>query len=96
MVTNNFHSMRFFITESPYQPGNPVLGSVNVINGIPCPEKGITANTAQTIYEFLNDLKYVWLSNKTMPEFDNLNPEHIRAAMASLDCVGYHAEELKE
>jgi len=88
--------LRYNITESPFQENNPTLGFVNIINGFPCPD-GIPMEAAHAIYEFLENMKYVWLPRtKGMPEFDKLNPEHIRAAMASMDCVGYHAEEVKE
>ena len=87
-------NIRYQITDSPYHPGSPVLGYVNIINGVPCPE-GLDETAAEAIYLYLNGLNYVWLSkNKTMPEFDDQNEEHIRAAMAGLDCEGYHAEEI--
>ena len=87
-------NLKFKIIDSPYKPGNPVLGSVNIVNGVPCPE-GLPAECAETISQFLANLNFVWLPrSKGMPEFDDQNEEHVRAAMNSLDCQGYHAEEV--
>ena len=86
--------LRFQITNSPYSPSNPVLGHVNMVNGVPCPQ-GLDENCVSAICHYLDGLNYVWLpSTKSMPEFDDQDAAHIRAAMAGLDCEGYHAEEV--
>ena len=94
---SKFHPMQkltFNITDAPFKSGNPILGQVDIVNGVPCPA-GLDENCAMAIFYYLDGLKYIWLPrNKTMPEFDDQNPEHIRAAMNGLDCEGYHAEEV--
>lgn len=88
--------IRYQITDAPYKPGNPVLGYVNIVNGVPCPD-GLDETAAEAIYGYLTSINYVWLPrNKTMPDFNDQDPEHIRAAMNGLDCEGYHAEEVPE
>ena len=89
-------NIRYQISDSPFKPGNPVLGYVNIVNGVPCPD-GLDETAAEAIYGYLTSINYVWLpSTKSMPEFDDQNPAHIRAAMNGLDCEGYHAEEVSE
>jgi hypothetical protein len=89
-------NIKFKITDAPYKPGNPVLGYVNIVNGVPCPD-GLDETAAEAVWGYLTSINYVWLPrNKTMPEFDDQNEEHIRAAMNGLDCEGYHAEEVSE